>query len=248
MSTRPRRSVQPARSAARTTAPARPSLPADILAIERELEPYVIEDGKPVDGIITEHEMRLLTEPLLSNWSAPDGQPFVVLANVGVFHTKKQPPIVPDVLLAVGVSQGHDLSLKQNLSYFVWLRGKVPGVAIEIVSNREGGEDTEKLAIYFRIGVPYYVIFDPEKELGGGVLRVYQRQAKKYELLDAPYFFKKVGLGICLWKGRYGVLEFNWLRWCDKEGQVIPTGAERAERAEKELARLRAKLRKKGGR
>jgi len=243
--------VHPARAAAQTTAPARPSRSPAVLAIERELEPYVIEDGKPVDSIITEKNMRLLTEPLHGGWSAPDNQPFVVLANVGVFHTRKQPPIVPDVLLAVGVTQGADLSLKQNLSYFVWLRGKVPDVALEIVSNREGGEDTDKQAIYRRIGVPYYVIFDPDDELGGGVLRVFERLKGRYRRLKEPFYFKDLGVGLRLWKGCYGGLDFTWLRWCDKEGNVIPTGAERAdaerERADealKELARLRAKLRK----
>ena len=37
-----------------------------------------------------------------------------------------------------------------------------------------------------------------------------------------------VGLGIMLWQGVYeGVLQ-TWLRWCDRDGVVIPTGAERA--------------------
>src|SRR5438270_2133658 len=91
-----------------------------------DLEQFVIEDGKPVDGILSEKQMRLLTEPLQTGWSAPEGQPFVVMANVGVFHSLRDPPIVPDVLLAVGVTPGTDLTERENLSYFVWLRGKAP--------------------------------------------------------------------------------------------------------------------------
>ncbi|MBV9124800.1 MAG: Uma2 family endonuclease, partial [Planctomycetes bacterium] len=171
----------------------------------------------------------------------------------GVFYATREPPIVPDVLLAVGVRQGTDLTERENLSYFVWTRGKVPDVAIEIVSNREGGEDSSKLRIYARIGVPYYVIFDPEDLLRGGVLRVFGRSELRYCPLAEPYFLEELGLGVRLWEGEFEGIQRSWLRWCDRAGNVIPTGAERAEveqqraeRAEKELAALRAKLREQG--
>jgi len=217
------------------------------------VDELVIEDGKPVDGIFSEKQLRLLTEPPHSCWTGPgEGQPFVVMANVGVFHTAKQPPIVPDVLLAVGVQQGN-LQVRENRTYIVWLRGKVPDVAIEIVSNREGGEDTDKLRIYARIGVPYYAIFDPDNLLGRGVLRVYKLSARTYEPLAPPYSFAEVGLGVVLWTGRYEDFETTWLRWCDRDGQLIPTGAEQLaeerqarERAQQEIEQLKAKLRQLG--
>jgi hypothetical protein len=190
----------------------------------------VLDDGKPVDNIFSEKQMRLLTQALHDSWAGPpSGQPFVVMANVGVFHTLGEPPIVPDVLLAVGVRQGSP-KLRENLAYFVWLRGKVPDVVIEIVSNREGGEDTTKLEIYARIGVPYYVIFDPENELRGGVLRVLQLQGRTYQALPEPSFFSEVGLGIKPWQGRFEDLEASWLRWCDRGGSILQTGAERVEK------------------
>jgi Uma2 family endonuclease len=218
-----------------------------------DLEQFVIEDGKPVDDILTEKQRRLLTEPLQTGWSAPDGQPFVVMANVGVFHALREPPIVPDVLLAVGVTQGADLSERENLSYFVWTRGKAPDVAIEIVSNREGGEDSDKLRTYARVGVPYYVIFDPDNLLRAGVLRAFELQGRRYRPLAEPYFLEATGLGMRLWEGTFEGLNRSWLRWCDRNGNIIPTGAEnaeterdRAECAEKELAQLREKLRQMG--
>jgi Uma2 family endonuclease len=211
-----------------------------------DLEQLVIEDGKPVDGILSEKQMRLLTEPLQSGWSAPEGQPFVVMANVGVFHSLREPPIVPDVLLAVGVTQGTDLTERENLSYFVWLRGKAPDVAIEIVSNREGGEDSDKFRTYARIGVPYYLMFDPDNLLRAGVLRVFELQGRRYRPLVEPNFLEAAGLGVRLWEGAFEGLNRTWLRWCDRMGNLIPTGAERAERAEKELAQLRERLREMG--
>ena len=56
-----------------------------------------------------------------------------------------------------------------------------------------------------------------------------------------------------LWEGEYEGVKAVWLRWCDREGNVIPTGAELAEaerqRAEAERARaerLAARLRALG--
>jgi ribosomal protein L14E/L6E/L27E len=56
-----------------------------------------------------------------------------------------------------------------------------------------------------------------------------------------------------LWEGEYEGVKAVWLRWCDQEGIVIPTGAELAEaerqRAEAERARaerLAARLRALG--
>jgi Putative restriction endonuclease len=119
------------------------------------LDDLVIEDGKPLDSIFTEKQQHLLTEPLYSSWAGPgEGQTFLALANVGLFHTSGEPPLVPDAMLAVDVRIGQDLSVRENRSYFVWLRGKVPDVVIEIVSDRRGGEATHKMRTYARIGVP----------------------------------------------------------------------------------------------
>jgi hypothetical protein len=56
-----------------------------------------------------------------------------------------------------------------------------------------------------------------------------------------------------LWEGTFEERYDTWLRWCDQEGVVIPTGAERAEnehqRAENEhqrAERLAEKLRELG--
>lgn len=198
-----------------------------------------IEDDKPVDGIFTEKQSRLLTEPLYSCWKGgPENRPFVALADVGLFTNPNEPPLVPDVMLSLDVTQGNDFGERENQSYFAWLRGKVPDVAIEIVSNREGGEDTDKLLGYARIRVLYYVIHDPEDQLQGGVLRVYELDGGKYTLMpSAPVMWlEDVGLGLSLWQGMYERSEASWLRWCDSEGNLIPTGAERAEEANR-LAR-----------
>jgi Uma2 family endonuclease len=215
-------------------------------ALPPELYPkvdhLVTEDDAPVDNIFSEKQQRLLVEPLYSSWMQPgEHRRFVALANVGLFFAIRQPPQVPDMLLSLDAELPENLWPKSHRSYFVWEYGKPPEVVVEIVSNREGGEDTEKLQRYARIAVRYYVIFDPEKHLRNDVLRAFQLEALTYRRLDEPVWLPGVELGLRLWQGRYEDHENTWLRWADAAGHVIPTGAEQAEqerqRAEQERQR-----------
>lgn len=206
------------------------------------VEHLVTEDDKPVDNIFSEKQQRLLTESLHSSWSGPgEGRPFVAMSNVGLFFAVHRPPFVPDLLLSLDVRLPADVWPKAHRSYFVWEYGKPPEVVIEVVSNREGGEDTDKLTGYARIGICYYVIYDPDDLLGGGPLRGYKLDGRKYRPLAEPLWFPDVNLGLRIWPGRYEDLEHTWLRWVDAEGELILSGGERAElereRAESERER-----------
>src|SRR5258708_1459676 len=139
---------------------------------ELTIDELIIDDGEPAESIFISKQRCLLTEPLYSSWKGPGpGRPFLVTSNVGFFPEKKQTPLVPDTMLAVDVSVSPDLRKKETLAYFLWIIGKPPDVAIEIVADRAGGEDGHKMSRYARVGVPYYVIFDPDEWLGAGVLR-----------------------------------------------------------------------------
>ena len=156
-------------------------------------------------------------------------------SNVGLFFAVRSPPLVPDVLLSMDVDLPADLHPKRHRSYFLWEYGKPPDVVIEVVSNREGGEDSQKLAAYARVAVPYYVIFDPDRLLSAEVLRGYRLDATEFHKMDEPLWFPDVGLGLRLWQGRYEEHDITWLRWVDAEGMPVPTGQERAE-AERQRA------------
>ena len=205
---------------------------------EREMETLVTEDDTPVDNILSEKQQRLLTEPLYSAWTgpeerAPEHRGFLALANVGLFYALRQPPLVPDVMLALDVpGLGPDLSQKGNRSYFVWVQdGKRPAVVVEIVSNHEGSEDSDKLRKYEAIGIPYYVIFDPWRLLSDRMLRIYQfAGASQGYIEQVGGLLDTVGLGLSLWQGEYEGTETLWVRWTDRAGQLIPTGAELARR------------------
>jgi hypothetical protein len=234
--------------------------PFDNGAVVPELDPALIpnlddlvtEDGAAVDNIFTEKQQRLLTESLYASWAAPGGQTFLALANVGYFHAYREPPLVPDMLLSLGVAPAGPLREKEGRSYFQWLIGKPPDVAIEIVSDRRGGEDGYKKNIYARQGVSFYVILDPDNLLEGGVLRAFAIRPGRYEPVD-PSWWPEVGLGLRLWEGVFEGQQQTWLRWCDQQGEPIPTGTERAdgqrrraEQAEERIRRLEAQLRALG--
>lgn len=206
----------------------------------------VTEDDTPVDNFQSEKQQRLLVEPLYSSWVP--GVPFIAAANVGLFYALKQNPIVPDAFLSLGVDIPDDWSQKQNRSYFAWEIGKFPEVVIEVVSNRKGGELDDKKNDYARIGIACYAVFDPLKqlqgkdELNGSLLKVWALEQKKYVELSEPLWLESVGLGLTLWEGTFEGRQDLWLRWCDRQGQVIPTGAEgrEIERQGREVERQRA--------
>jgi Uma2 family endonuclease len=202
------------------------------------LDDLVTDDGASQDSIFIEKQQRLLTEPLYSSGAAPvEGGAFLALANVGWFYKYREPPLVPDVLLSLDAAPAGDLRSKEGRSYFQWLIGKPPQVIIEIVSDKRGGEEGLKMRTYARQGVLYYVIFDPDDLLGHGVVRACVLARGKYEPLDAKWL-PNVGLGLVLRTGKFEGQQQTWLRWCDKDGRVIPTGAERAERLAAQLRAL----------
>lgn len=226
-------------------------------AIRPDISHIETEDDEPVDNLPSEKHQRLLVEPLYSSTILE--RPFLAAANVGIFDGINDSPIVPDMLLSLGVQVADDWWAKENRSYFVWEFGKRPDIVIEIVSNRKGGEDSRKFSRYARLGLPYYVIFDPQHHLHENELRVYELQAGEY-VLRADYQCPHIGLGLIIWEGTYEDKYDHWLRWCDPEGNILPTGAEQAAQAQQQAAqaqqqaaqerqraeRLAAKLRELG--
>jgi len=233
------------------------SIPDDVAAeLDALVDKLVTEDDTPVDNLLAEKQQRLLTEPLYSSWMGLTHDPahpsrrrrFLVAANVGLFPSVRQPPLVPDVFLSLDVTVARDWHEKRHRSYFFWEFGKPPEVVIEIVSNREGHEMGRKLNDYAQMGITYYIVYDPLRQLSDQVLQVFEKQRVQYQPFSGSTL-PGVGLGVTLWEGEYEGQHATWLRWCDEQGQVIPSGAERAAReaeratrAETELAQVRAAL------
>ena len=196
----------------------------------------VTEDDTPVDNILSERQMDLLIDSIYASWSGPgEGVPFVALANVAFYFALHQQPLVPDALISVDVQLPQDIWRKENRSYLIWEYGKPPDVVVEIVSNRKGQEKGRKLAQYARVGIPYYVVFDPYLLLGEQHLTVYALRDGHYQE-SGQTWLPGVGLGVTLWSGSYRGMQTTWLRWQDAQGKVLLTGQEQADQAKKQAA------------
>ena len=63
------------------------------------------------------------------------------------------------------------------------------------------------------------------------MLRIYQfAGASQGYIEQVGGLLDTVGLGLSLWQGEYEGTKTWWLRWTDREGRLIPTGAELAQR------------------
>ena len=212
------------------------SLDSAMVAEIPDIEQLVTEDEQPVDNMFSAKQQRLLVEPLYTSWH-PD-QPFLADANVGIFNSVYQPPIVPDMWLSLDVQAEPDLWKKENRAYLMWKFGKPPEVAIEIVSHTKSCETEQKFRKYAQIGVSYYVVFDPQRLVQPETLRTYVLSVRRYVPLETRHF-PDIGLGLLLWDGVYENIAAQWLRWCDLDGNLILTGSELAFQATQHAAQER---------
>jgi len=195
----------------------------------------ITEDDTPVDNWSSEKHQRFLTQTLYDHKdNLPFSWPFLLAANVGIFSDWHNSPIVPDVFLSLGVDVPQQWWRKGERTYFVPRFGKVPELVIEIVSNKIGQEDSKKKTDYAQLGVLYYVIYDPNKQLSQKILQAYQLHDHSYREMKHAWF-AKLGLGLRLWQGWFEGRPEQWLRWCNQAGEVLLTGSEQA--AEERLRR-----------
>jgi len=213
----------------------------DLIIPAPDVTHLITEDDTPVDNIFSERQMALLRETIYTSWQGPgEDRSFVAMANVALYATNFLPPLVPDLLVSLDVRLPDEPTLKEHRSYFLWLYGKPPEVVVEIVSNRKGNELGDKLLDYARLGVSYYIVYDPEGEISPDPLRIFVRQGARFTETPGQWL-AEVGLGLTTWRGSYDGMEGTWLRWVDREGNLLATGLEakleERQRAEQERQR-----------
>ena len=119
---------------------------------------YPDSDGKPMGE--TEYHILAITHlyDVLRPWfHAREG--FHVAANMLLYFEQGNPSAVrgPDVMVSKGLRGKH-----LRRSFRVWEEGVAPTVIIEVTSAATKDEDqVEKPAVYARIGVKEYFLFDP---------------------------------------------------------------------------------------
>ncbi len=111
-------------------------------------------------------------------------------ANMFIFYQKGFPKqrVAPDVFVVWGVPK------KRRRSFKLWLEEQAPQVIFEFTSRKTQDEDLgTKRAIYARLGVAEYYLFDPYGEYLRPPLRGYQLTGEEYamravEALAPPTF------------------------------------------------------------
>jgi Uma2 family endonuclease len=143
--------------------------------------------------------------------------------DMGVYHaTSKNArvPIVPDGFLSLGVERRKNN--KSRRSYVVWEEQNVaPILALEVVSWTPGGEYDDKQAIYAKLGVLYYIIYNPEfwRRDGHQPLEVYKLVGDSYQLqIGEPFWMPEIGLGIGRCPEIFAGSNEEVLSWYDDQG------------------------------
>ncbi|MEO1393184.1 MAG: Uma2 family endonuclease [Cyanobacteria bacterium J06634_5] len=203
-------------------------------------------DDTPVDNEDQNLLPNLLLLLLTSLWKERMDWFFAV--DMAVYHTtgvSTKVPVVPDAFLSVGVDRKKEG--RSRRSYAVWEENEtVPAFALEMVSHQPGGEYDEKMSIYARLGVLYYVVYNPEywKRDLHQPFEVYKLVSDEYQLqIGEPYWMPEVGLGIGRYQGEVGGLSQEILTWYDEQGNRHLSEAE-GERLERQ--RLEEFLRAQG--
>lgn len=111
-------------------------------------------------------------------------------------------------------------------------------------ANRYNEEYEDKLDLYARLGVLYYLVYNPEywQRHQHQPFEVYKLEGEAYRLqIGEPLWMEEVGLGISRMRREIGGIEQEVLVWCDREGNPYPLpGEARAEAAELRVERSRA--------
>jgi Uma2 family endonuclease len=187
-------------------------------------------------------------------------------ADMAIYHTTGQNvriPVVPDGFLSLGVER--QKGGKSRRSYAVWEENEiVPILTLEMVSHTPGHEYDEKMEIYAKLGVLYYLVYNPEfwQRDKHQPFEVYKLDpAGNYQLqIGEPYWMPEVGLGIGRYRGIFNGIDRELLAWFDRhdtrylmpeesvrlERQIAQTERQRAQAEKQRADRLAAQLRDLG--
>ncbi|MGK7881048.1 MAG: Uma2 family endonuclease [Crocosphaera sp.] len=197
-------------------------------------------DDTPVDNELQDLIPHVLKDILALIWEERMDWYFGV--DMGIYYDPENPTdvIVPDGFLSIGVPRIIDSDLR--LSYVLWDELVIPTMVLEVVSHNRRGEYTQKKEDYAKMGVLYYVIYNPLRKRKPR-LEVYKLENGKYELLAGePVWLSEINLGIGREIGIYQGVEREWLYWYDQEGKRYLTSQEKAKKLEEKLRELGVNL------
>jgi Uma2 family endonuclease len=163
--------------------------------------------------------------------------------DMGIYHTtgvSPLVPVIPDGFLSLGVERRKGGGSRK--SYVVWEEnGIVPIFALEIVSLTYGGEYDTKMGIYARLGVLYYVVYNPYywRRDQHQPFEVYRLVDGEYQQqIGEPFWMPEIGLGIGRAISNSGGLQREVLYWYDERGVRYQTPEEVSQQAQQQAEQL----------
>ncbi|MCD8489113.1 MAG: Uma2 family endonuclease [Desertifilum sp.] len=237
-------------------------------------------DGTFVKNFQEHPQSILLTDslgPLLAQ-RHPDGR-YCIGQDSGIYWRETDPPeagaVAPDWFYVPNVPARPERGSYRR-SYVFWREYISPLITIELASGKgeeernatpllmtEAGEVQKpgKFWVYEQIlHITYYAIY----EIVSNRLEAYRLVEGRYQPITpnerGHYFIPPLEIELGLWQGTYQNQTQQWLRWWDKDGNLLLIGSERAEReklkteqerqraeqAEQKAARLAERLRAMG--
>ncbi|MBC6422970.1 MAG: Uma2 family endonuclease [Hormoscilla sp. SP12CHS1] len=189
-------------------------------------------DDTPVDNEEQNFIPNFLLFLLAFIW--PERQDWFWGVDMAVYHTtgvSTLVPVVPDGFLSLGVERRKNNG--SRTSYVVWEENDVvPILVLEVVSRNYG---------YSGLGVPYYVVHNPEywRRDRQQPFVVYRLEDGEYvPQIGKPLWMPEIGLGIGLAIASIGGIRREVLCWYDQNGTRYQTAEELVERYRKRFGEL----------
>ena len=181
----------------------------------------------------------------------PDGD-YVIGQNCGIYWRATDPPEqgaeAPDWFYIPNVPPLLDGEIRHF--YVLWREFFSPFIALEFASG-SGKEERDTTSLWesekkektrpgkfwvyeWVLRIPYYGIYD----ITLGKLEVYNLVNRTYRKLEpnerGNYLIERLQVELGLWQGNYQNQNQLWLRWWDRDGNLLLTGSERADRLARE--------------
>jgi Uma2 family endonuclease len=214
----------------------------------------VYEDGEPLENEWHTLQIPLLREVIRLRMKELGRSDFYVGGNMFVYYSAEQAREVaktkrsnvrgPDIFFVEGVEPD-----RERQAWISWEEGgRLPDVIIELLSPTTAEIDRkDKVDLYSRVfQTSEYFLYEPESRTLEG-LRLAGRFYQSMELdAQGRLWSERLGAFVGVWQGIREGRERDWVRLYRPDGSLVPTGEERAEAAEAEVARLRALLEERG--
>lgn len=221
----------------------------------QKLPPHYKLPDDPVDNINQPTLAAALSEILEQNGLLPENA--LTCTNYGICATFNGKIVVkaPDWAYIPQITVPRDEVIR---SYTPFLEGENLTIAIEFLSDTEGGEYSIKSTyppgkwfFYEQIlKVPNYVIFNPRN----GEIEVYRLNGEQNYVIQSPseeglFWIEEMKLYLGIWEGNRQNRNSYWLRWWNSDKQRLLWGSELTQKlkeAEQKADRLLAKLQELG--